>query len=31
VLIRQEKPDPLNTIESLHLYCANDDEFLEAA
>ncbi|MDM8561036.1 hypothetical protein [Candidatus Parabeggiatoa sp. HSG14] len=31
VLIRQEKHDPLKSIESLHLDCANDDEFLEAA
>ena len=31
VLIRQEKPDTLKSIESLHVHCANADEFLEAA
>jgi hypothetical protein len=32
VLIRQEKPDTLKSIESLHLHCAkNADEFLKAA
>jgi len=31
VIIRQEIPDQLDSIESAHLYCANDAEYAEVA